>query len=124
MSLGRMGARAALAAVVCAVGLLAGAGSALAETKTFTYTGNEQEFKVPAGVTSIEVMAVGSEGGTATGAAQGGLGAVVNGKLTVKPEQVLYVEVGGVPFNGGGRTARGSTGGGASKRIAGGTVAA
>jgi hypothetical protein len=97
-------ARAAPVAVVCAVGLLAGPGSALAETKTFTYTGKEQEFKVPAGVTSLEVVAIGSEGGTATGAAQGGVGAVVSGKLTVKPEQVLYVEVGRVPFNGGGRT--------------------
>jgi hypothetical protein len=58
-------ARAALIAVVCVLGLLAGAGSALAATKTFTYTGKEQQFKVPAGVTSIEVVAVGSEGGTA-----------------------------------------------------------
>jgi hypothetical protein len=46
----------ALVAVVCWVGLLVGAGSALAETKTFKPEGgSEQAFEVPAGVTQIEV---------------------------------------------------------------------
>jgi hypothetical protein len=112
-----MGARAALVAAVCAAGLLAGAGSALAEEAKFTFTGAEQEFKVPAGVTSVEVQAIGSEGGTVVNAAPGGAGAIVTGKLSVKPAQVLYVEVGGVPFNGGGPSlglSPGSKGGGAS----------
>lgn len=76
--------------------------SALAETKTFTYTGKEQEFKVPAGVTSVHVVAVGSAGEQGYEGAAGGVGAIVSGNLTVKPEQLLYVEVGGIPFNGGG----------------------
>jgi hypothetical protein len=109
-----MGAGAALLAAVCAAGLLAGAGSALAEEAKFTFTGAEQEFKVPTGVTSVEVTAVGDEGGTAVNAAPGGVGAIVTGKLSVKPEQVLYVEVGGVPFNGGGASFNGGKGGGAS----------
>jgi hypothetical protein len=111
----RIGARAALVAVICAVGLLAGAGSALAEEAKFTYTGKEQEFEVPAGVTSIEVVAVGSQGESAAGlGGAGGVGAIVAGKLPVKPEQALYVEVGGVPFNGGGASEHGGKGGGAS----------
>jgi hypothetical protein len=85
----------------------------LAEEAKFTFTGAEQEFKVPAGVTSVEVEAVGSEGGTVADAAPGGVGAIVTGKLAVTPEQVLYVEVGGVPFNGGG-VSLGGKGGGAS----------
>jgi hypothetical protein len=92
------------------VGLLAGAGSALAETKTFNFTGSEQEFKVPAGVTSVEAVAVGSQGESAEEA--GGVGAIVTGKLPVTPGQVLYVEVAGTPFNGGGGEVR--NGGGAS----------
>ena len=70
---------------------------------TCEYTGNEQEFKVPAGVTSVHVVAIGSEGEEGFVGVSGGLGGLASGDLTVKPEQVLYVEVGGVPFNGGGR---------------------
>jgi hypothetical protein len=101
MSVARKGAWTALGAVVSAVGLLAGAGSALAETKTFTSTGAEQQFTVPAGVTSVHVVAIGSGGGATTAPASG-RGGVVSGTLAVTPEHVLYVEVGGVPFNGGG----------------------
>jgi hypothetical protein len=99
MSFARKGVRTALVAVGCAVGLLAGASSALAETKAFTYTGKEQEFKVPAGVTSVHVVAVGGAGGiggsVAGTAGAGGLGAVVSGNLGVKAGETLYVEVGG-----------------------------
>jgi hypothetical protein len=103
------------AVITSCVGLgLLGACSALAETVTFKYTGNEQEFKVPAGVSSVHVVAIGSAGGTAEHAAEGGRGAVVYGNLTVKPDQMLYVEVGGVPFNGGGGSRKGGKGGGAS----------
>jgi hypothetical protein len=115
MFVARKGPGSALVAVVCAVGLLTGAGSALAEEAKFTYTGKEQEFKVPAGVTSVNVVAVGSHGESAAGlGGAAGAGAIVTGKLSVKPEQVLYVEVGGVPFNGGGGTRFGGKGGGAS----------
>jgi len=74
------------------------AGTAYAETKTetFKYSGAEQTFTVPAGVTSIHVEAIGGTGGTAPeGGAKGGLGARVSGDLAVEPEQTLYIEVGG-----------------------------
>jgi hypothetical protein len=100
--------------LVSVVALLLSSASALAETKTFSSTGKEQEFKVPAGVTSIHVVAIGSAGGTNAKSAAGGLGAIVSGDLTVKPEDVLYVEVGGIPFNGGGSSEGGGSGGGAS----------
>jgi hypothetical protein len=116
MCLARKGVWTALVAVVSAVGLLAGAGSALAEEAKFAFTSEEQKFEVPAGVTSVEVEAVGSEGGTATTEAAGGKGAIVRGTLPVTPGQVLYVEVGGVTFNGGGSSVFGDqgNGGGAS----------
>jgi hypothetical protein len=122
-----MGARAALAAVLCAAGLLAGAGSALAETVNFKYTGKEQQFKVPAGVRSVHVVTVGGAGGSGVGVSSsggaGGLGAVVSANFGVKAGQTLYVEVGGKggspaeetgAFNGGGRSEAGGGGGGAS----------
>jgi hypothetical protein len=101
--------------------MLAGAGSAQAATSTFFYTGGEQTFTVPAGVTSLHVVAIGAAGGDAT-AAKGGAGAEVVADLGVTPGQTLYIEVGGKGeteaeggvggFNGGG--AGGGGGGGAS----------
>jgi hypothetical protein len=107
-----------------------GAGSAFAETKEFKFTGEQQVFEVPAGVTSVHVVAVGGEGGSGagvTGAAPGagGLGAVVSSDLSVTPGQKLFVEVGGNGlegeepsgiggFNGGGSSTFGGGGGGAS----------
>jgi Bacterial Ig-like domain (group 3) len=80
-------------------------------TCTFSATGSEQTFTVPAGVSSVTATAVGGVGaaGTANGGA-GGLGATVTGDLSVTPAGVLYVEVGG---NGAGTTG-GFNGGGAS----------
>ena len=133
MSVGRIGTRAVFVAVVCAVGLLAGAGSALAEEAKFAFTEKEQEFKVPAGVTSVHVVAVGGAGGggekSASAAGPGGagsLGAAVSGNLGVTAGETLYVEVGGNGvsatsevvgtggFNGGGTSTDGGGGGGAS----------
>ncbi len=115
--------------------LLGGLGfsaSAFAETVTFSYTGKQQEFVVPAGVTSVDVVATGAAGeaaensnvdGTELPGGKGGLGAVVSGELTVTPKSILYVEVGGTSvlggFNGGGATqelfeGRAGGGGGAS----------
>jgi hypothetical protein len=112
MSLSAAFRRFGIGLLVSVVALLLSSASALAETKTFASTGKEQEFKVPAGVTSVHVVAIGSGGAHASGA--GGQGAIVSGDLTVKPEQVLYVEVGGVPFNGGGSSSESGSGGGAS----------
>ena len=89
--------------VLMVVGPAAGAHGA---TKTFGYTGQQQTFVVPAGVSHLQVLAVGAHG-----AGFGGAGAVVSGTLTVSPGETLYVEVGGAgvfrdpsaaAFNGGG----------------------
>jgi hypothetical protein len=90
-------------------------------TTTVTYTGAEQTFRVPGGVTSISVVAIGGTGGDATDSV-GGAAAEVTGNITVTPGATLYVEVGGLGedigeggaggFNGGG--AGGGGGGGAS----------
>ena len=79
---------------------------AQAVTQTFVSTGAEQTFVVPAGITSIQVFAVGGKGGNggASGAipADGGFGAVATGTIAVTPGQTLFVNVGG---NGGVATA-------------------
>jgi hypothetical protein len=61
---------------------------------TVTYTdAGEHVFAVPAGVTSIHVVAIGGKGGG--GFAPGGAGARAEGDLTVTPGQTLYAEVAG-----------------------------
>jgi hypothetical protein len=88
---------------------------------------------VPAGVTSVHVVAIGAAGaaGESLPGAEstGGHGAIVSGDLSVAPAATLYVEVGGLPeetsacaskvhcvggFNGGGSSTTGGGGGGAS----------
>src|ERR1700689_263557 len=114
----RAGALRALCALVYL--LFAPLARAQASTQTFNYTGGEQTFTVPAGVTSVEVLAIGGRGGNAS--KPGGVAAQVTGIVPVTPGQPLYVEVGGNGasegfggaggFNGGGQGAGG--GGGAS----------
>ena len=84
-----------------------------AATQTYSYTGAEQTFTVPAGVTSLSVFAVGGSGGAGgnSGGAGGAAGAV-SANLTVAPGQVLYVEVGGSGQAGGAGSAGGANGGG------------
>jgi hypothetical protein len=83
----------------------------------FFFTGAEQSWVVPTGVTSIHVVVIGGHG-MANGSLQGGFGASVSGDLAVTPGTTLYVEVGGSsanpqasPFNGGGPVSTGSGGG-------------
>jgi len=92
------------------------------ESATFTPTGAEQTFTVPAGVTSVHVQAIGAAGHTGatnddpneTGA-PGGVGADVTGVLPVTPGETLYVEVAGDGLGGGGAPGiGGGEGGGAS----------
>jgi Lamin Tail Domain len=103
---------------------------------TFTYTGGEQTYTVPAGVTSLQLQAVGANGGdgppsgssgsTPGGSSSpiaGGTGGMVIGDLAVAagaaiaPGDELYVAVGGTAtgnrggFNVGGH-AQGNAGGG------------
>ena len=107
-----------LAAVICVAALWtalsSASGATASDTKTFNFTGGEQVFVVPDGVTSISVRAVGGRGGTSGGGTQpntgasGGLGAVAAANLAVSPGQILFVNVGGNGavvtggFNGGG----------------------
>ena len=87
--------------------LLAWPAAAVAQTTTYSYTGSEQTFTVPPGVSSITVTATGGAGGGA-GYFPGGRGALVTGTLHVSRGQVFYLEVGGNGsgpsggFNGGG----------------------
>ncbi len=120
-----------LVAVGAALGLSAfvfsPAAAAACQTGSLTFlsTGAEQCYAVPAGVSSVQVVAVGAPGGTGVGlgAGTGGLGGMASGGLSVFPGEVLYIEVGragnggssgaggGGGFNGG-ATAGGFEGGG------------
>ncbi|HTT95468.1 MAG TPA: glycine-rich protein [Solirubrobacterales bacterium] len=116
---------------VCAAAKLAAPDAHAAEapvTVAFTEAGSHP-FTVPAGITSIHVVAVGAPGGDEEGF-QGGRGATATADVAVVPTQVLNVFVGGVGetfvglfsdehinaggFNGGGTStgAGSSTGGG------------
>jgi hypothetical protein len=70
-------------------------------TVTFTYTGAEQQFSIPAGVTQLSIVALGGAGasGGTDPVIAGGLGADVTGTVTVTPSSTLYVEVGGAGVN-------------------------
>lgn len=83
-------------------------GSGYTCSTTYDYTGAEQTFDVPTGVSSVTATLVGAGGGAAGGEyhAAGGQGAVVTSTLRIpRGETSLYIEVGGVGFNGGGRGA-------------------
>ena len=100
--------------------------SGSAVTCSFSFTGDEQTFAVPAGVRAVRVSAVGAPGGsTSFGSSTPapGKGAAVGATVPLPPgTDTLYVEVGGIGraangssnavggFNGGGA---GSPGGGA-----------
>lgn len=91
-------------------------------SQTLDYTGTEQDFTAPAGVTQLTITALGAEGGALSicgGTA--GYGASVTGTVSVTSDETLYVYVGGSGgahngFNGGGDPFPGSgtAGGGAS----------
>src|SRR3954466_10096 len=95
--------RALLSAILAAVGFPA---AASAQT-TFSFTGGEQTYVVPGGVTRLFVTATGAAGGGA-GYFPGGRGAVVSATIAVSPHQVLFIEVGG----NGGQSSGGFNGGG------------
>jgi hypothetical protein len=83
----------------------------VAQATVFSYTGGEQSYTVPAGVSSLSITAVGAPGGgPQSGGLAAGRGARVSGIVNVAPGQVLYVEVGGS----GGSPAGGFNGGGDS----------
>jgi hypothetical protein len=87
-----------VAFVVAALAVAAqGAGAA-----TFTYTGAEQTYEVPAGVALVRIDAVGAAGGSSGGCngGSGGRGASLSADIPVSAGQTLYVEVGGAGTNG------------------------
>ena len=63
-------------------------------TSNFTYTGSDQSFTVPAGVTTIQVTLWGAGGSCGNGGGTGGAGAFLKGLLSVTPGQVLSLVVG------------------------------
>ena len=62
---------------------------------TFGYTGTEQAFRVPAGVYSATVVAIGDAGGAGSIGGTGGEGEQVMANIPTRPHQTLRVEVGG-----------------------------
>ena len=90
------------------------AGDTVDCTITYGFTGDEEEFTVPAGIDSLDVTVVGAYGG-----GWAGRGAVVTAGLAVSPADSFFVEVGGQggwgsSFNGGGYSGVGLGGGGAT----------
>lgn len=118
----RLGALLTLASAAV-LGTSAGAS---AQSVTFT-PGPTQEFKVPVGVASVEVIAVGGEGqrgiqcrnALGSGAGAGGAGALVTATVPVSGVRTLHVDfgVGGAGGTGGGAECSldGGAGGGASE---------
>jgi len=106
------------------------ANSSLSGSTVYNYTGADQTYTVPAGVTSISVYLWGAGGGTGNWSSQGtiyfisgGAGAMVQGTLAVTPGQVLTIGVGqggssnlSATYGGGGSHIRndGASGGGRS----------
>jgi hypothetical protein len=66
----------------------------------FTFTGSEQPWVVPSGVTSVTITAIGAAGGSTDTVNTGGDGASVFSTVPVFPGEILYVNVGGVGGNG------------------------
>src|ERR1700678_3499430 len=81
--------------------------------KTFKYTGAAQNFKVPAGVRQLKVIALGAHGGGISGTR----GGRVSAAIPVTPGEVLVLYVGGNGseknggFNGGANGGEGYAGG-------------
>jgi len=61
----------------------------------FSYTGAEQTYTVPDGVTEVQVVAVGGPGGASQFGNGASFGGVATADLAVTPGQALIVEVGG-----------------------------
>ena len=90
-------------------------------TATFSYTGFEQTWEVPAGVTQVTIEAFGAQGGAAANLVgdPGGNGGAVTATISVTAGPLLAIFVGGAGgqgpaagFNGGGDGGDGVVGGG------------
>ena len=100
-------------------------------SKTFSYTGKPQTFRVPAGVSQLNVTVEGAGGGGGTKGIgpPGARGAKITATISVKPGQILTIYVGGHGklggngsaegggFNGGGNAVASAFGGGGSSDV-------
>ena len=102
-----------------APGATGGTGDSPPHQKTFHYTGARQSFTVPTGVSSINIVALGSEGaGGTSGCPHGGLGGRVSAVIPVEPQERLVVVGGGEGAAGfSSQTGAGGGGGGGSSFI-------
>ena len=92
-------------------------------SRTFTATGGDQYFDVPAGVTSLTVTAKGAGGADGNGYATGGKGGLAVGTIAVTPGQRLTVMCGDFSGYGGGAANGVTTGNGYSGGRGGGMAA-
>lgn len=65
------------------------------KTVQFDYTGSDQQWVVPLGVTQVFIDVFGAQGGSST--SPGGLGGKVRAVLNVTPGETLFLMVGGQP---------------------------
>ncbi|WP_189342884.1 HYR domain-containing protein, partial [Ulvibacter litoralis] len=90
--------------------------------ETFSFTGSEQQFIVPPGITEIHAQVYGAQGG-ANWVNNVNFGGLVEADIPVTPGQILYIYVGEQPsthiggFNGGGAGEGGGIGGGGASDI-------
>jgi hypothetical protein len=81
--------------------------NAVPDSQTFNFTGAQQTFVVPAGVTSITIAASGAQGGSGysggggSGGGAGANGGTVTATIAVTPGESLAIFVGGQGGNGG-----------------------
>jgi hypothetical protein len=86
------------------------ASAASPQVATFSFTGGEQTYTVPAGLNAVTIVATGAAGGGPSSGLAAGRGAIVSAVVPVTPGEVIYVDVGGIGAHPGG----GFNGGGAS----------
>lgn len=87
-------------------------GAALAQTVDFAYTGAPQQYTVPAGITRLEVVAMGAAGGRVSTIQARSVGAQVKATIAVVPGEVLTVVVGQQGADGSGADSYNGGGGG------------
>lgn len=94
-------------------------------SQTFNYTGGQQTWVVPAGITSIQVDARGAQGGNSSGIytsiiCLGGKGGRVQSTLSVTPGETIYIVVAGAGSSSGSGGYGGAAGGNGGGNGAGG----
>jgi hypothetical protein len=112
----------------CAADQVCSAGICVRQ-KVYAYTGAQQTFVVPAGVTAVAIEVWGAQGGASyccdgSTDKDGGLGGYATGSLKVTPGETLYLYVGGQGkqqgsggYNGGGAGGTWAAGGGGASDL-------